>query len=153
ARQRRNRPARSGSGPRSVLRTGSTVLRTAGGGSVSATLAAVLLGGREWMPTAILVLTVAVLLLGFAYWRTTADTRTRWLAALLKAIGLGLLVLCLVEPLWSTTRAKPGANLFLVVADNSRSMEIDAGNGRSRGEWLRELLIADEAPWQVRLAQ
>jgi uncharacterized membrane protein len=116
-------------------------------------LAAVLLGGRDWMPAAILVLTLAVLLLGFAYWRTTADSRTRWLAALLKATGLGLLVLCLVEPLWSTTRAKPGANLFLIVADNSRSMEIDAGDGRSRGEWLRELLIADEAPWQVRLAQ
>jgi uncharacterized membrane protein len=120
---------------------------------VSVTQAAVLLGGREWMPMAILVLTLAVLLLGIAYWRTTADARTRWLAAMLKAIGLGLLVLCLVEPLWSTTRAKPGANLFLIVADNSRSMEIDAGNNRSRGEWLRELLIADEAPWQVRLAQ
>jgi uncharacterized membrane protein len=120
---------------------------------VSVTLAAVLLGGREWMPTATLMLTLAVLLLGIAYWRTTADARTRWVAALLKAIGLGLLVLCLVEPLWSTTRAKPGANLFLIVADNSRSMQIDAGNDRSRGEWLRDLLIADEAPWQVRLAQ
>ena len=115
--------------------------------------AAVFLGGRDWLPPALAGLAVAVGLLVFAYWRTTTDSRTRLLAGLLKGVGFALLVLCLLEPLWSTARAKPGENLFLIVADNSASLTIQSEGNESRGDRQRELLVADEAPWQVRLAQ
>jgi uncharacterized membrane protein len=56
-----------------------------------------------------------------------------------------------VEPLWSGTRPRPGANIFAIVADNSRSMTIrDEGAAKSRGEQLQDELMADTA-WQARL--
>ena len=115
--------------------------------------AAVLLGGRDWLPPALTGLAAAIGLLILAYARTTTDSRTRMLAGLLKAIGFVLLILCLLEPLWSSTRAKPGENLFLLLADNSASLTIQSTGNKARGAWQRDLLIADEAPWQVRLAQ
>ena len=83
--QRPDRSARSRPGPRSVCRAGPSVLRAAGVGPVMGTLAAVLLGGRDWLPAATIALTGIVLLLTIAYARTTTDRRTKWLAGLLKA--------------------------------------------------------------------
>src|SRR5262249_51416636 len=54
-------------------------------------------------------------------------------------------------PLFSGTRARPGANMFAVVADNSESMTIhDQSAAESRGEELQRLLELD-AGWQKRL--
>src|SRR5256885_2426142 len=67
-------------------------------------------------------------------------------------LGLLLLAACLLDPLWSRQRARPGANLFVVIADNSQGMQIkDRGETRSRGELLREMLTADKADWRARL--
>ena len=53
----------------------------------------------------------------------------------------------------SETRPEPGANLFLVMADNSQSLGIrDAGEEKTRGEMLKQTLDR-KAPWQVRLSQ
>ncbi len=53
----------------------------------------------------------------------------RVLAGALKATGIAVLALCLLEPLFSGTCARPGANLFVVLADNSQSMTL-----KDRGE-------------------
>ncbi len=64
----------------------------------------------------------------------------------LKSLGILVLALCLIEPLWSGRRAKPGANLFVVMADNSSGMTIrDRDASRSRAEILRALLESGEA--------
>src|SRR5205807_10652176 len=56
---------------------------------------------------------------------------------------------CLLGPLWSGQRARPGANLMAIVADNSMGLQIkDRGETRSRGEVLRELLNPQRAGWQ-----
>ena len=62
--------------------------------------------------------------------------------------------MCLLEPLWVSQRARPGANVFAVIADNSQSLQVtDAGQRSSRGELLREQLAADPQGWQASLEQ
>ena len=62
--------------------------------------------------------------------------------------------MCLLEPLWVSQRARPGANVFALIADNSQSLQVkDAGQSRSRGELLREQLAADPQGWQTALEQ
>ena len=102
-----------------------------------------------WIATAVAV----GLLLVWAY--RTAPTRGLGLACVaLKAIALAALGFCLLEPLWSGTRAKPGANLVALVADNSQGLRIrDVGQTRTRGESLRELLNGPGPSWQTRLAE
>jgi uncharacterized membrane protein len=78
----------------------------------------------------------------------------RWLCPALKLAGLTALAICLLEPLWSGQRAKPGANLFAVIADNSQGLQIhDNGVSRTRGEILRELLTSHRGDWQESLDQ
>lgn len=130
-----------------------------------APLAAIFVGGRDWVPPALGVLAVVAIVLVMSYGRLRSDRRTKLLAGLLKTVGFLLLVLCLVEPLWSTTRARPGENLFLILADNSRSLDIQGVQGSARGDWMRRLLASSGSPaslgslsadtltWQSRLAQ
>jgi hypothetical protein len=115
--------------------------------------ASLVIGNRPWMGLAVALLAGAILLLLGAYGRAPTDGRTRLWGGLLKAAGLSLLALCLVEPLWSGARAKPGENLFLLVGDNSASLQIQSEPGQTRGAWLKGLLTNSEATWQVRLAQ
>jgi uncharacterized membrane protein len=72
----------------------------------------------------------------------------RWLCVALKTLGLCAIAFCLLEPLWSSQRAKPGANLFAVIADNSAGLQIkDRGETRTRGDFLRDLLNPQNARW------
>jgi len=58
----------------------------------------------------------------------------------------------LLEPLWTAKRAKPGANYFVVLSDNSMGMQIkDRGATRSRAETVRELLALQKDGWQNKL--
>src|SRR5205814_7041171 len=59
---------------------------------------------------------------------------------------------CLLDPLWSGQRARPGANLFVVMADNSQGMQIkDRDETRSRGELLRDLVSMGKSDWLAKL--
>ena len=65
------------------------------------------------------------------------------IAFCLRLLGVLVLILCLMEPLWIGRRATSGANLFVVVADNSSSMNVrDQGMTQSRGEILRAALAS-----------
>lgn len=105
-----------------------------------------------WIGLSVAVL-LAALLVGFYRRFWISSPRLRW-AALGKVVALLLIALCLGEPLWSSSRVRPGANLFLLLADNSRSLTLtDPGQSESRGAQLQRLLSNDQAPWQVRLQQ
>ncbi len=68
--------------------------------------------------------------------------------------GVAALAFCLLEPLWSGQRARPGANLFAIVADNSQGLQIkDPGQPKTRGEALRTLLDPQHSPWQTTLEE
>jgi uncharacterized membrane protein len=78
----------------------------------------------------------------------------RWVCLGLKMLAVAALAFCLLEPLWSGQRVRPGANLFAVVADNSHGLQIkDRSQTRSRGEWLRDLLNPNRDGWQATLEE
>ncbi len=117
-------------------------------------LASIIIGGREWIGPAIALGVIAGVVIVARYSAAALDGRTRWLAATFKAIALAALVVCLLEPLWSGQRARPGANLFAILADNSESLSIrDPQADVSRGKDLKKLLTEEDAPWQIRLSQ
>jgi uncharacterized membrane protein len=107
------------------------------------------LGSPGWLVPAVLLVLAGAALLIVSHRRAPAGP----LALALKALGVALLALCLLEPGWTTRHAKPGANLFVVLADNSRGMNLhDRGASRSRGELLRDAVSGEQA-WLTRLGE
>jgi uncharacterized membrane protein len=116
-------------------------------------LADVVLGARSWLVPAVALATIAVAALAWTYLQTRSAGWVRAVCVLLKTAAVILIAVCLVEPLYTGTRPRSGSNLFLVVADNSRSLQLsDRGAGQSRGAILREQL-KEESSWLTRLAQ
>jgi uncharacterized membrane protein len=117
-------------------------------------LAGLTFGSPDWRWAATALLAVALI----AVWRGAAVYRQRggWssLAVAGKVLAMLLIALCLTEPLWSSVRTRPGANLFLILADNSASLTIcDANASQSRGEEMKSLLTGRERNWLTRLEQ
>jgi uncharacterized membrane protein len=112
-------------------------------------------GATHWLAFVAVAAALTLALLAWGYWRTGANLRPglRVLSAGLKALGLMVLALCLLEPMFSGTRARPGANLFVVLADNSQSMALkDRDQDASRGEQAKAL-ASKGAAWPARLGQ
>lgn len=96
-----------------------------------------------------LVMCALLSLIGYA---RNGGLRRGWPGVVLKLAGLTLLCLCALEPQWTGQRARPGANVFAVLADNSQSMALtDADAKESRGALLRESLDASRAQWLATL--
>jgi len=105
----------------------------------------------DWRPTVIAVLAIMAITLIWTYLRSQAEWWVRLLCGLLKAGGVLLLAVCLLEPMQTSQVPKPGANLFLVMADTSQSLRVrDAGSNSSREERLRKKMV-DETTWQETL--
>ena len=114
---------------------------------------AIFRGSPEWTVAAGVLMAVVLLLLAWTYARARARRPIRWLAASLKALGFAVLIVSLVEPLLTGSRPKPGANAFVVLVDNSQSLQVrDAGATRTRGDWVRDH-VREGLPWRTRLAQ
>src|SRR5271167_2904477 len=97
------------------------------------------LGAPHWLGWAVLLSGVAFAVLGWSYARPGSAVGIRILAALLKALAIAALAVCLIEPLYTGTHAQPGSNLFLVVADNSRSLQLfDRRSRQTRGQQMAE---------------
>src|SRR5688500_4847963 len=108
----------------------------------------------EWIWPAAAVLAVGLFFIARSYIGTGLSRGARTLAFLLKTLGLALLVSILLEPTWTTTRPREGANLFAVVADNSMGLQLrDTGEKKMRSELLREVLTSDQDSWQPNLAK
>lgn len=115
-------------------------------------LAAIVISGREWVLPAAGFLVVTILLLVWTYLRAHADRKLRTACAFLKLLGLAALLVCLLDPLWSSQRAKPGANFLAIIADNSQGLGIkDRGQTMTRGQTLTNLLAPEPGNWQDKL--
>ena len=111
------------------------------------------LGAPQDVVWALLLTALAVAALAWSYSQSRTQSWVRLLAGFLKAAGVVILGLCLVDPLFTGTRPRPGSNLFLVVADNSASLTLsDRRSRQSRGAALRERL-REKSAWLARLGQ
>ncbi len=106
-----------------------------------------------WVWLAVPVLIVTVIILVWSYRRSAETGAVHKTAFCLRLLGMLVLVLCLMEPLWSGRRAKFGANLFVVIADNSSGMNVlDRDMTLSRGEILQAALKVNKSDWLGTLA-
>ena len=88
-------------------------------------VAALFLSGRDWMWPALLFLAGGLAVVFWSYRQVPGGGWARAACICLKLLGIAALTACLLEPLWSGQRAKPGANFFAVLADNSQGMPWD----------------------------
>ena len=115
-------------------------------------LAELILGGRQWLGLAAVLTVVGLALLVWTYLQTSSKSWLKTTCFALKASAIILLAVCLIDPLYVGQRPKPGSNLFLVVADNSRSLQLaDPGARQSRGSAVRESLETKDG-WLTHLA-
>lgn len=115
-------------------------------------LSALTFSGSGWVWPATIAGGLALLVLAWSYVQPGVAGRWRALCAGLKALGVALLAFCLLDPLWTGHRIRPGANLFVLLADNSQSLQVkDRGETRSRGDNLRELVEARSGNWPEQL--
>ena len=141
-------------------------------------LAVISMGRPDWLIPAIGFVCVGVIIVTRACKRTDVNRRAQVLAALLKFIGLALLAACLVEPVWSDVQPKPHSNMFLLLVDNSQSLNVKNRSTDSRpsdesvdestastdlataevephtlASDVRRMLKDDQAAWRKRLEQ
>jgi len=110
-------------------------------------------GAPQWAIAAVGLAVVAAITLLWSYGRAPVRPGSKLMAAVLKGVGFGVLVLALVEPLLTGTMPRKGANAFVIMADNSQSLRIkDDQATTSRGDWIRDR-IAKESAWKTRIAQ
>ncbi|MHC4323080.1 MAG: hypothetical protein ACYSUX_02280 [Planctomycetota bacterium] len=113
----------------------------------------IIIPAGPWVWLSLPVLAAAVVLLAWSYRRSPEISAVHRIAFCLRLLGVLVLVLFLIEPLWSGRHVKSGANLFLVVADNSSGMNVrDQGMTRSRGEVLQSAFEPGKSAWLGALA-
>lgn len=111
------------------------------------------LGAPEWLAVGGGILAVAAAAVGWAYRRAPVRKGLAAACAGLKILGLAALGLCLADPYLAGTRPKPGANVFVVLVDTSRSLTVrDGETDRTRADAVRGIL-ADNPAWLTRLGQ
>ncbi len=117
-------------------------------------LASLTIAARDWALPAALIFAAGLGLAVWSYARANVTPSTRALGLALRAVGLAALAACLVDPMWTDSRPRPGANTFAILADNSQGMEVkDNSATQTRAEGLRQLLAQDKTPWQMTLAE
>ena len=113
----------------------------------------VYLAGKAWLLPAALWLAVGMATVWWAYRGASMDRHIRGACMGLKCLGLLLLLLCLLDPMASQERAKPGANRLALLADTSEGMNLTgAGESRPRAEILQDTLALQANNWQAQLA-
>jgi hypothetical protein len=109
-------------------------------------------GASEWWLPVALAFVAFAALIAWCYRGAALRRPYGVLAPALKVTAIFLLSLCLLEPLLSGVRPRPGANIMAVLVDNSRSMKIE-GRGLPAGDSLRQWLGDDQSGWRARLGQ
>ena len=118
-------------------------------------LSTLVIGDRSWIVPAVAVAVVGILL---SVWLNRNRLAQAPLGPVLRIIGWVLLTICLVNPLWSSSRPRSGANVVAVVADISRSHLVTTGTGsETRADAFVEVLKrgekAEPVGWLNQLGQ
>lgn len=110
------------------------------------------LANAKWLNTAIAIGVVLVLLTLFSYRRSAMPLALKPLGILLRAVGIGILLLILLEPLGTLERPKPQSNVFAVVVDSSQSIDVLRQDHSAAEENARRELMKDDSSWQRSLS-
>jgi hypothetical protein len=117
------------------------------------TMPALIWGSKQSLAIALGLMGTAAITLAWSYGRARTSRSVKVGCAVLKALGFAALALVLLEPLLTGSRPRRGANAFVILADNSQSLQIrDEKTEPTRGEWLRAR-IGGDSPWKTRLGQ
>jgi uncharacterized membrane protein len=110
-------------------------------------------GAPEWLiPVGVLV-ALSLLALIWTYLRVQTSSGWRVLLMSLKLAAIILLAICLLEPMYRYSRPEKGANLMVVMADDSQSLQIkDRGKSETRETELKRKLTEDNG-WLNTLAE
>ena len=110
-------------------------------------------GASDWGLAVGLLLAVTAVIVIWSYFNARAAAGSRSLMALMKILAVLLLAVCLLEPMYRYARPEKGANLMVVMADDSQSLQIkDRGETTTREAELFETLN-EEASWLNQLAE
>jgi uncharacterized membrane protein len=114
----------------------------------------IVFSARGWIVPVLALLVFLAAALVWAGHRSSVERRIRLGCGFLKLAGVLTLALCLLEPMQIGQRARPGANLFALMVDDSQSLRVkDTGQGSSRGGILRRQLTNDEGGWQAAMEE
>jgi len=107
----------------------------------------------QWLLPAGALVAVALLALMWTYVRANGSAGLRVLLMTLKLAAITLLAICLLEPTYRYSRPEKGANLMVVMADDSQSLQIkDRGQSETRESLLNRKLNEDST-WLNTLAE
>ena len=110
-------------------------------------------GSMDWLIPIAIVLLVALAVLVWSYAQSQASIGLKTLLIVMKIAALVLLAICLLEPLQRHSRPEQGANLMVVMADDSQSLQIkDRGNSDTREMQLQRRLN-DQSEWLANLSE
>lgn len=98
-------------------------------------------GDQGWVWPAIGIGVVGV---GVCIWISRNQFAQLSLSMLFRIFGWLLLATCLINPLWSSSKPRSGANVFAVVADTSRSHQVFANAEETRAALLKQILERGE---------
>lgn len=108
-------------------------------------------GAESWILPVGLLLAVAAAILIWSYVRSRASGPMKLLLTTMKLAALVLLGICLLEPMERSTHPEKGANLMVVMADDSQSLQIkDRGESDTR-ETLVKRILNEESGWLTKL--
>ena len=110
-------------------------------------------GASDWGMAVAILLAVTTVVVIWSYFNARAARGSKALMAFMKIAAVLLLAACLLEPMYRYARPEKGANLMVVMADDSQSLQIkDRGETTTREAQLFQKLN-DESDWLSQLTE
>ena len=110
------------------------------------------LSAFNWLTIVILLIAAFAILLGIIYKKTSHAPKNINLAFTLKFIAGLLILLCILDPQIVSKEPVKGATSFLLLSDNSSSMELkQKGEEKSKADLLKDFLSQGQNTWIEKL--
>jgi len=111
------------------------------------------LAAPEWIPVSITICTILLVIILWNASKMKLPPQLIVLSVALKLIAVGLICLCVVQPMRRGERARPQENLVAIMLDSSQSMQLKApGESTDRLNQFKTILDPKQ-DWQTRLQQ
>ena len=109
-------------------------------------------GNRTWLGAALAAACLFVVLSYASYRHSNLPWWMRVLGVLLRSVGVGLLLFCLLEPMATLERPKPQANSFAILVDRSKSIDVLNRERIKLDQPSLNGILDNSTDWQSRLS-